>query len=351
MRAVVKTGPWRGAEYVEDYPEPVIGEHDVLIEVGAVSVCGTDREMFEWTKAAEAFRPDFPVVLGHEFAGTVADVGSQVVGLMPGDRVACETHVPCGYCFLCRNGNAHNCMNMKVVAMHLDGAFAERVAMPERVCFPLPDKVPTEVGALLEPGAVAWHAIQRAGEAAAAGTVVISGCGPVGLFVMQFVKLLGAVEIIAIEPNPYRRDLARGLGAHVFDPTDDVVGFVRAGFVERGGVDLGFEVSGAATALATLLEVVRPEGKIVTVGHPAEPIGVDVARYINKKGITLSGVFGRRIWETWQDLVRLVESERVDLRWMITHRLPLGELGPLIELLRSDSNKVMIFPGLGIEGP
>jgi threonine 3-dehydrogenase len=347
MRAIVKTGPWKGAELVDDYPEPNVGVHDVLIEVGAVSVCGTDREVFEWTKAAEAFGLDFPVVLGHEFAGTIVGVGSEVSALTPGMRVACETHVPCGECFLCRNGNAHNCMNMKIVAMHLDGAFAERVAIPEHVCFPLPSDVPTEVGALLEPAGVAWHALQRCNKAVAGGTVLVSGCGPIGLFVTQFAFALGALTIIAVEPNAYRRELARTLGAHVFAPTDDVVSFIRSEFPERGGVDVGFEASAAPSALDVVLQGVRPEGTVITIGHPSQPVPVDIAKYINKKGVTLRGVFGRRIWDTWQDMGQLVCSGKVDLSWMISHRLPLGELGPVIELLGSDANKVVILPQLG----
>jgi threonine 3-dehydrogenase len=344
MRAIVKTGPWRGAELVDDHPEPVVGDHDVLIEVGAVSVCGTDREVFEWTPAAQAFRLDFPVVLGHEFAGTVVGVGSRVSTVRPGERVACETHVPCGHCFLCHNGNAHNCMNMKIVAMHLDGAFAERVAMPEHVCFPLPDDLPTEIGALLEPAGVAWHAVQRCAKAVAGSTVLVTGCGPIGLLITQFATVLGAVDIIAVEPNPYRRELARKLGARVFGPDEDVIGNIRSSFAERGGVDVAFEVSAAPSALGLALEGVRAEGTVVTIGHPAHPIAIDIAKYINKKGITLRGVFGRRIWDTWQDLARLLVSGNADVTWMISHRLPLGELGPVIRLLGAEANKVIILP-------
>lgn len=344
MRAIVKTSAEYGAKYVEDYPEPTVGPNDVLIEVGAVSVCGTDREMYEWTPAAQAFNPVFPVVLGHEFAGTVIEVGHNVKTVVVGDRVACETHIPCGHCFLCRSGNAHNCFNMKVVAMQVDGAFAERVVMPESVCFNLPESLTIEVGALLEPAGVAWHAVQRSSKAVAAGTVLISGCGPVGLFLMQFAFHLGAAEVVAIEPNPYRQDLARSLGATVFAPEEDVVGYVLDRFPQQWGVDVAFEVSGAGGALQTLLDAVRREGQIVTIGHPSLPIPVDIARYINKKGITLKGVFGRRIWDTWQDLTQVLASGNVDLSWMISHRLPMGELGAVIDLLKGDANKVLLLP-------
>jgi len=344
MRALVKVAAQRGVQLFADYPEPVVGDSDVLIKVMAVSVCGTDREMFEWTPAAEAFSPEFPVVLGHEFAGVVMEVGARVTSVKAGDRVAAETHIPCEHCFLCRNGNAHNCMYMKVVGMHVNGGFAERVAMPENVIFKLPDEVSLEVGALLEPAGVAWHAVQRANKGVAGATVLISGCGPVGLFLMQFAAFLGAAEIIAVEPNPYRRRLAEQLGAFVLNPTEDVAAYVRGHFPARDGVDFGFEVSGAPGSLEMLFESVRREGTVITIGHPSAAVPVDVAKFINKKGITLRGVFGRRIWDTWQDLSQLLATGRVDLSWMISHRLSLGELEPIIELLRGDANKIVLLP-------
>jgi len=348
MRAIVKTGPQRGAEFVDDHPEPVAGDHEVLIEIGAVSICGTDREMFEWTPAAEAFELEFPVVLGHEFAGVVVAVGPLVTRIAVGDRVACETHIPCGHCYLCGNGNAHNCLNMKLVAMHLDGAFAERVVMPESVCFVLPDSLSLEMGALLEPAGVGWHAMQRSNYAAAASTVLVTGCGPVGLFVQQFARYLGATEVIAVDPNSYRRSLAEEHGATVFAEAADALAYSREKFVERGGVDLAFEASGAPGTIDMLLDAVRREGSIVTIGHPSQSVSIDIARYINKKGITLSGVFGRRIWDTWQELSQVLASGRVELSWMISHRLPLGELEPIMELLRTEANKIVLLPqGIG----
>lgn len=346
MRAIVKSGPHRGAEYVTDYPEPVAAPDEVLIEVAAVSICGTDREMFEWTPAAEAFGVRFPVVLGHEFAGRVVAVGSGVSRIKVGDRVACETHIPCGRCFLCRTGDGHNCLEMGLVAMHRDGAFAERITMPEHVCFVLPDELSWESGALLEPAGVAWHAMQRSQFAATASSVVVTGCGPVGLLVQEFARHLGATEIIAIDPNPYRRSLAAERGSTVFATPHELRDYVGARFADRGGVDVAFEASGAPGTLDLLFEVVRREGRIVTIGHPSRPVELDIARYINKKGITLSGVFGRRIWDTWEELAAVLASGRVDLEWMVSHRLPLGELEPVMELLAGEANKIVLLPGL-----
>lgn len=346
MRAILKTDPERGATFVVDHPEPVPAADEVLIDVAAVSICGTDREMFEWTPAAAAFGLRFPVVLGHEFAGRVSAVGSAVTRVRVGDRVACETHVPCGHCYLCRTGDAHNCLEMELVAMHRDGAFADKIVMPERVCFVLPDELSWETGALLEPAGVAWHAMQRSGYAAAASSVVVTGCGPVGLFVQEFARYLGATEVLAVDPNDHRRALAAERGSITFANGRELQRYVADRYPGRGGVDLAFEASGAPGTLHLLLEVVRREACVVTIGHPSAPVEVDIARDINKKGVTLTGVFGRRIWDTWEELSAILASGRLDLEWLISHRLPLGDLEPLMELLASEANKIVVLPGM-----
>lgn len=347
MKAVLKTGPRPGAVFVDDHPEPVAAPDGVVIEVEAVSVCGTDREMFEWSPAAEAFGLSLPVVLGHEFAGRVVRTGEDVTRVRVGDRVACETHVPCGRCYLCRTGNGHNCLNMRLVAMHFDGAFAQRVAMPERVCFVLPDELSWETGALLEPAGVAWHAMQRSAYAAAASSVAVTGCGPIGLLVQEFCRYLGATEILAVDPSDFRREMAAERGAVAFSDAEALKRYVRDRYGERAGVDLGFEASGAPGTLGLLCEVLRKEGSIVTIGHPSHPVSLDIAKSINKHGIVLSGVFGRRIWDTWEELTAVLASGRVSLDWIVSHRLPLGELDPVMELLRSEAHKVILYPNQG----
>lgn len=344
MRAIVKKGATWGAQLVDDHPEPTVGPGEVLVEVAAVSVCGTDREIFEWTPSAEAFGLDLPVVLGHEFSGVVREVGESVRSVHVGDHVAIETHVPCGNCVTCRTGNSHNCVDLDIVAMHLDGAFAERVTIPESVCFVLPEGMSLEAGALLEPAGVAWHAIQRSERAVAGGSVLVSGCGPIGLLIIQFALYLGATEVIAVEPNPYRRALATNLGATAFSQGQEAAAYIDAQYRNRTGVDVAFESSGAVGAYPLLFEAVRKEGTIVGIGHPGHAVEIDVAHYINKKGITLRGVFGRRLWDTWEELVNLLASGRIDIEWVISHRLPLVELEEIINLLAGEANKVLIFP-------
>jgi threonine 3-dehydrogenase len=333
-------------EVVADWPEPECGQGEVRVEVAAASVCGTDRELFEFTSSAQAFEMELPVVLGHECAGTVIETGAGVQRVRVGDRVACESHVPCGHCFCCRTGSEHNCANLRILGMHLDGAFAERAVVPEGICFELPAELDLSSAALLEPAGVAMHAVQRAAIGVPGVSALVSGCGPVGLAVIQLITAMGAARVTAVEPNPFRRGLAAKLGATVLRPDEDIVAACRNAAGIRGGCDVAFEASGAPGALGPLLAAVRREATVVTIGHPGQEAAIDVARFINKKGVTLRGVFGRRIWDTWEALAALVSAGKVDLGALITHRLDLAEFEQAIALLSRESGKVLLLPGL-----
>lgn len=345
MRAIIKTEPAKGAAFVSDFPEPTVGESDILMEVKAASVCGSDREFYEWGETAQNFPMQFPRVLGHESSGVVLEVGSAVTRVKVGDRIALDSHAACGVCYMCRIGRPSNCMDMKLLANDIDGVFAERTAVPESLAFKIPDSMSFDTATLLEPSGVAWHAIQRSGKDLAANVVLVSGCGPIGLLVVTFAQLLGASEVIAIEPNDYRRALAEKLGATVFSPGEEVLDYIRTKHSHRGGVDVAFEVSGVAAAYPTLFDAVRRNGQIVSVGHAGKPISLNISQYINKKEITLHGIYGRALWSTWEELSALIESGRISLDWLITHRMPLGELGPVIEMLSGEANKIILYPG------
>jgi threonine 3-dehydrogenase len=345
MKAVIKHAAERGIQVREDWAEPAAGPGQVLLEVAAASLCGTDRELYEWTPSAQAFNLTPPVVLGHEGSGTVLAVGAGVENVTPGDQVALESHLICGRCYPCRTGSAHTCERTGILGMHIDGVFAERVAVPAGICVPLPESVSLETGALLESAGVAMHAVQRSGYAVAGQYVLVNGCGPVGLVIAQIALALGAAAVVAVEPNPFRRKQAESIGARVLDPSDDVVGVCRDLAGRRGGFDVAFEVSGVRGVLPPLLEALRREATLVTVGHPSEPAAIDIAAFVNKKGITLRGIFGRRLWDTWEQLLLLLQSGRIDLDWLITHRLALDEAEAAVELLTGDAGKVLLVPG------
>lgn len=346
MRAVLKSTAEKGFAYREDWPEPEAAPGQVVVQIAAASLCGTDREVYEWTSSAQAFQLSLPVVVGHEGSGTVIAVGEGVDRLTVGDRVAMESHLVCGHCHACRNGAPHTCENTRILGMHIDGVFAERVAVPADICVKLPDEISLETGALLEGAGVAMHAIQRADHAAAGQNVLINGCGPVGLVIAKLALTLGAANVVAVEPNTFRQEQARSLGARVLHPSEDIAAICREIAGSRGGFDVAYEVSGVRGVLPPLFEALRREATLVTIGHPGDPAPIDIARFINKRGITLRGIYGRRLWQSWDQLMLLIQSGRVDLDWLVTHRLPLRSAGEAVELLTGDAGKVLLMPDL-----
>jgi len=345
MRGVLKTAPGPGAVLSETIDDPRAGEGEVVISVGAASVCGTDVHLYDWSPSAQDFHPTLPLVMGHECSGTVTALGPGVSHLAVGDLVAIETHLYCGQCLECRTGNAHNCRNLRLLGLTTNGAFAERVKVPATACFPVPATVSVETAALFEPAGVSVHALQRSGSVAGA-QVLVSGCGPVGLVVVQLCLLFGASTVIATEPNPYRRQLAEQLGAITIDPShegaDEQISALAG---ERtDGINVAFETSGSAAAYPLIWRSLARESTLVTVGHPGRDVQVDVAKYINKRGITMKGIFGRRIWDTWEQLSALVQSGRLDLSWIITHRFELDAFEEAIAVLSQNAAKVIIYP-------
>jgi threonine 3-dehydrogenase len=351
MKAVVKNRAGRGVEYVTDHADPKPADGHVVVQIAAASLCGTDRELYEWTPSAQAFGLNLPIVLGHEGAGTVVEVGAGVTGLRVGDRVAFESHLSCGRCFPCRTGDAHTCERTGIIGMHIDGVFAEYMAAPQEICVPLPESASLEAGALLEAAGVAVHAVQRANYSVAGRAVLVSGGGPVGLIVAYLARRMGAAHVVVVEPNQYRRQHAEGLGVTAMAPGDGVVERCRELTRRRGGFDVAFECSGAPGTLTTLFEAARRESTIVTVGHPSRAAEVDIAAHINKKGITLRGIFGRRLWETWEQTLLLLESGRLDLEWLITHQMPLARVDEAVQLLTGEACKVLLLPSRNDVGP
>jgi len=343
MRALLKEHAAPGARLTADAAGPEPEPDEVLIEVAATSICGTDLHLYHWSPSAQAFAPTLPLIFGHETAGVVVQRGADVRRVQVGDRVSVETHVFCGVCFACRTGHAHCCERMQLFGLTRSGAFAELVAVPERVCFALPDAVALETAALFEPAGVAVRALERAGSVAGS-SVLICGCGPIGLMLVALCNVFGASRVFASEPNAAKRERAVSLGAVGLDPAVDDVGEACRQGSRRGGTDAAFECSAAPGVLATMLAALRAEGIAVTVGHPSEPTAVDVAAFINKQGITLRGVFGRHIWRSWETLVELVASGRFDLGAFVEHRLALDDYERGLGLAAREPGKVVLLP-------
>jgi threonine 3-dehydrogenase len=343
MKALVKTQAGPGATLMEiDNPRPK--KEEVLIKVKSVAICGTDIHFYDWDPTVSNFSFQFPLLLGHEYAGEILETGENVEGLSVGDRVAVETHIPCGKCYQCNIGNYHNCQEMDVVGITYPGAFAEYARVPAKVAFKLPAEVSYEEGSLFEPAGAAMHGVDEAG-ISAGDLVVILGCGPIGLAAVQMAQIAGSAQVLAIDINDFRLDMARLFGASTLNPLrDDVVQRVSEIAGRKGGADVILEVSGAPAAFKFLFDLLRREGKLVAIGLLSDPINVNVSKNIVLKGIEIKGVFGRRIWETWEHLASLVEAKRINLSGIITHRFPLVEYEEAFRQVHGHAGKVVLTP-------
>jgi threonine 3-dehydrogenase len=339
MQAIVKDQPAPGLK-VATVPAPRAGPGEVLIAVRHAGVCGTDLHIADWDAWARGrVRP--PLVVGHEFAGEVVAVGEGVTELAPGQLVTAEGHLVCGHCLQCRTGNAHICRNTRIIGVDRDGAFAEFIAMPAGNVLPL-DGIPTTVGAVMDPMGNAFHAVLTA--EIPGSTVLVVGCGPIGCFAVGIARAAGAVRVFASDVNATRLELARRMGADVtIDAARDDV--VRTVLGETGGegADVVCEMSGVPSALHQAFAAVRRGGRVQLLGIPREAVPLDLAAELIFKGVTVYGVIGRRLYQTWHQMRRYLTAGLFDPRPVITHQFPLAQIDQALAAIRSgDAGKIIL---------
>lgn len=342
MRAVVKAKPGEGAE-VREVATPSAAPGELLLKVLRAGVCGTDLHIYKWDRWSQGrVRP--PVTLGHEFVGDVVELGSGVTTFSLGDRVSCESHIVCQSCLACRTGNAHVCENTRILGVDVNGGFAEYVAVPAANAWRAPGNVPIEVAGVMEPLGNAVHTA-FAGPLAAC-TIAVTGCGPIGLFAIGVARAAGAARVFASDVSGYRLDLAREMKA------DAVIDVARENFVERietltggRGLDGVLEMSGNPQAMRDGLSALRNGGRLSLLGLPKEPFELDWNRLVIFKGVTIHGIIGRRLYETWYQMDNLLASGRLDIRPAITHTMPMERFDEAIDLLASGrAGKVVLAP-------
>jgi threonine 3-dehydrogenase len=331
MKALSKSGPQPGFT-LKDVPVPEIGPTDVLIRVEKAGVCGTDQHIYNWDSWAQA-RIHPPIIVGHEFMGTVAAVGDAVRSVRIGDRVSAEGHVVDSTCLLCRTGEAHICERVEIIGVDRDGAFAEYVAMPEYNVWKLDPAIPDEFAAIFDPLGNAVHTVMSAG--VSVKSVAITGVGSIGLMAIPVARAAGASSVFAIDVNPAKLALAERLGADaVFVAGPQTVDEVKAR-TNGDGVDVLLEMSGSGAAIDSGLQMVRNGGTAALLGIPSDTVNINLAERIIFKGLTVLGINGRRMFETWYQTQALVKSGRIDLRSIITHVLPFTEFDRAFELMRT----------------
>jgi threonine 3-dehydrogenase len=339
MQAIVKEKRAPGLT-VTTVPKPAPGPGEVLIAVRHAGVCGTDLHIADWDPWAQG-RIKPPIVIGHEFAGEIEALGEGVTGLRKGQLVTAEGHIVCGHCLQCRTGNGHICKNTRIIGVDRNGAFAEYIVMPTTNVLTL-SGIPTEVGAIMDPMGNAFHTVLTA--EIPGSTVFIVGCGPIGCFAVGIARAAGATKVIASDVNPKRLALAEKMGAHVTinAAKDDVVKTV-IGETGGEGADVVCEMSGVPSALHQAFAAVRMGGRVQLLGIPKGDVPVDFANEIIFKGITIYGVIGRKMYETWHQMRRFLTGGQFDPRPVITHRFPLAKIDDAVAAIRSgDAGKVIL---------
>lgn len=317
MRALVKSRPEPGL-WLEDVPTPGLGPQDVLIEVHKTSICGTDLHIYKWDDWAQK-TINIPMTIGHEFMGAIVDLGAGVEGLRLGQRVSGEGHITCGHCRNCRAGRRHFCHNHLGLGVTRPGAYAEFVSIPAANVFPLPDHIDDDTAAILDPLGNATHTaltFDLVGE-----DVLITGAGPIGMMATAIARHVGSRFVVVTDLNDFRLEMARKMGANLaVKPDETSLHDLMAELGMTEGFDVGMEMSGSAAALNQMLDVLNHGGRVGLLGIPPSAVTLDLNQVIFK-GLTLKGIYGRLIFETWYKMSAMLQGG-LDVKPVITHRFP-----------------------------
>jgi threonine 3-dehydrogenase len=316
MKALVKRDSTKGL-WLEDVPEPEIGINDVLIKIDRAAICGTDMHIYNWDSWAQATIP-VPMVVGHEFVGEIVDVGSNVNDFRPGQIVSGEGHVVCGRCRNCMAGRRHLCAHTSGVGVDRPGAFAEYLALPMSNVWEHRSGIDLDVAALFDPLGNAVHTALQYD--LLAEDVLITGAGPIGAMAAAVCKYAGAKNVVITDINPERLALAKTLGAtRTVDVRSEKLADVQRQLGMSEGFDVGLEMSGNPAGFRDLLSNMCHGGKVAILGIPGEEMAIDWSQVIFNM-LTLKGIYGREMYETWYKMSSMVESG-LNISSVITHRL------------------------------
>ena len=338
MKALIKKeakpGIWMG-----EIPEPTIGPNDVLIKIGKTAICGTDMHIYKWDNWAQR-TIKVPMAVGHEYVGRVVDMGSEVRGLSLGDRVSGEGHITCGHCRNCRAGRRHLCRNTVGVGVDRQGCFAEYLALPAVNAFKLSDAISDDIASILDPFGNATHtalAFSMVGE-----DVLITGAGPIGIMAVAIARFVGARHVVITDVNDYRLGLAKQMGAsRTVNIASQSLDDSMRDLGMQEGFDVGLEMSGNPQALRELLRTMHHGGSVAMLGIPAGDTAIDWNQVIFK-GLTLKGIYGREMFETWYKMSSLLQSG-LNIKPVITHHYPVQDFLAGFEVMGSgQSGKVIL---------
>lgn len=331
MKAIVKTRPEPGVELV-DVEEPCIREGCVKLRVERGSVCGTDLHIFKWDAwSAQRIHP--PRIIGHEFCGTVVEVGAGVTTHQVGDFVASESHIVCGQCRQCLHGQGHVCVNTRILGVDVDGGFGAYAVVPASNARHVPAVVPRNVASMLDALGNAVHTVMAG--PVEGRSILITGLGPIGLFAIAICRALGAEKIVATEVSDFRIALGEQLGADaIVNPAKEDADAALSRLMP-GGADGTLEMSGHPTQLPLAIRNTRPGGRVSMLGvYPDLTEQIDINQVIFK-GLDLQGIVGRRLWETWDQMSKLLTEKGLDVTPVITHEMPFTDAAQVFETMQA----------------
>lgn len=348
-RTVAKTEPAEGGITMRNVAESALRSDEVRVKVAAAGICGTDLAILKWPEwLATRMKDHLPLVLGHEFCGYVCDVGADVDPTLRGAYVAIESHLACGRCVLCLNGQEHICANLKYVGIDFDGGFAEYAVVPAKLLHRLPATIPIESGAMLEPFALATRAVLD--QPVRDKSMLVTGLGPLGLMTMLVAAARGAASITGVERNPHRVHLARQILesmpiASLVDSSDPAAKATVAQHGGHAGFDRWIDWSGAGQALELGIAALRRGGTAHLLGSAEGSVDLPLSQALMKE-ISFRTIHGRNA-ESWPIAIELLSSGAVDLEPLVTHRLPLSDYDHAFELLIEGKGcKVIMEPSV-----
>ena len=319
MKALVKDKAAEGI-IMHDVPDlPAPQAQEVLIKIKKTAICGTDIHIYNWDAWAQRTIP-VPLVIGHEFVGEIAAVGVEVKKLQVGQRVTGEGHITCGYCRNCLAGQRHLCRQPVGVGVERQGAFAEYLLLPQTNVYPLADAISDDIASIYDPLGNATHAaleFDLVGE-----DVLVTGAGPIGLMVATIAKHAGARHVVITDVNAYRLHLAERLGVSRAVHAEQSLAEVMQDLGMSEGFDIGFEMSGNADALKTMITTLNNGAHVSLLGIFPTAIEIDWTAII-MKGITLRGIYGRKMFDTWYKTTSMLQSG-LNIDPVITHHYPIN---------------------------
>ena len=331
MQAILKKRPGPGLE-LGDVPLPKYGPQEVLIRVKRTGICGTDRHIYEWDQwSANRIKP--PLVAGHEFVGIVEAVGVAVQSVKPGDRVSGEGHIGCGRCYCCRTGQSHICENVDIIGVDITGCFAPYVVLPESNVWQVDPSIPDEQACLFDPFGNAMHTVMA--QPISGKQVLVTGCGTIGLMGIGICKAGGADLVIAVDPVPAKREMAKRMGADVVLAKADAPSIRK--LTDRGGADVLLEMSGYAEAIVAGFRATRNGGVVSLLGIPSGEVCLQWAQDIIFKGLTINGINGRRMYQTWYQCESFLRRNPDLITPVITHQLRYDEFEAGIKAMQNGS--------------